>query len=65
MMREIALKTSDGGEVLLFGGTTTGQFTIKVTQLDENQEPYTSGVQLSNSKGYDLAMGILSSLEVK
>lgn len=64
-MRKIDIKTSDGGSVLLFDGLTTGQFTIKVTQLDKNQEPYTAGVQLSNSQGYDLAMGILSNIEVK
>lgn len=60
----IKYKTADGGEVILKNGIT-GQFHLSVTQLDEDQEPFTAGVHLSNSQGFDLAMELLSRTEVK
>lgn len=59
-----AYKTKDGGKVVLENGCLDN-FYLSVTQLDENQEPYTASVHLSNSQGFDLAMELLSRLEVR
>ncbi len=60
----VKYNTCDGGKVVLENGCIEN-FYISVTQLDENQEPYTASVHLSNSQGFELAMELLARVEVR